>query len=65
MTSISSEAICAANPYDGLLGLQSREMPENAGEVAKVAGEVALAPTLPQPAEDFPINHPAFDYLYN
>ena len=54
-----------ANPYEGLLGLQSREMTDTTATVAKVAGEVALAPTLPQPAEDFPISRPAFDYLYN
>ena len=54
-----------ANPYEGLLGLQSREMPETAGKVAKVAGETALAPEVAQPAEDFPVNRPAFDYLYN
>lgn len=63
--SISNECGSATNPYEGLLGLQSREMPENAGEVAKVAGEVALVPMLPQPTEDYPINRPAFDYLYN
>jgi len=65
MTSINNESVSTTTPYEGLLGLQYREMSEVIGEVAEVVGEVALVPAIAPSMEDFPAGRPAFDYLNN